>query len=214
MEYQLAGINQIQVKPQINLTFSSALRSIVRQDPDIIMVGEMRDLETARIAVQSALTGHLVLSTLHTNDAAGGVTRLLDMGVDDYLITSTINGILAQRLVRRLCPHCRESYIPMRELVDELNLGEFVAEGEDVVLYRPTGCDQCGGRGYHGRLSLTEVLVMNDEIRQLVMQHANAGEIQRAAIRGGMATLYRDGLRKAIAGLTTLEEVARVAEDG
>ena len=214
VEYQLAGINQIQVKPQINLTFSSALRSIVRQDPDIIMVGEMRDLETARIAVQSALTGHLVLSTLHTNDAAGGVTRLLDMGVDDYLITSTINGILAQRLVRRLCPHCRESYIPMRELVDELNLGEFVAEGEDVVLYRPTGCDQCGGRGYHGRLSLTEVLVMNDEIRQLVMQHANAGEIQRAAIRGGMATLYRDGLRKAIAGLTTLEEVARVAEDG
>lgn len=214
VEYQLAGINQIQVKPQINLTFSSALRSIVRQDPDIIMVGEMRDLETARIAVQSALTGHLVLSTLHTNDAAGGVTRLLDMGVDDYLITSTINGILAQRLVRRLCPHCRESYIPMRELVDELNLGEFVAEGEEVVLYRPTGCDQCGGRGYHGRLSLTEVLVMNDEIRQLVMQHANAGEIQRAAIRGGMATLYRDGLRKAIAGLTTLEEVARVAEDG
>jgi len=214
VEYQLAGINQIQVKPQINLTFSSALRSIVRQDPDIIMVGEMRDLETARIAVQSALTGHLVLSTLHTNDAAGGVTRLLDMGVDDYLITSTINGIVAQRLVRRLCPHCRESYNPMRELVDELNLDEFVADGEEVVLYRPTGCAECGGRGYHGRLSLTEVLVMNDEIRQLVMQHANAGEIQKAAVRGGMATLYRDGLRKAVTGLTTLEEVARVAEDG
>jgi len=214
VEYQLAGINQIQVKPQINLTFSSALRSIVRQDPDIIMVGEMRDLETARIAVQSALTGHLVLSTLHTNDAAGGITRLLDMGVDDYLITSTINGIVAQRLVRRLCPHCRESYVPMRELVDELNLGEFVADGEEIILYHPTGCDECGGRGYYGRLSLTEVLLMNDEIRQLVMQHANAGEIQKAAIRGGMTTLYRDGLRKAIDGRTTLEEVARVAEDG
>ncbi len=214
VEYQLAGINQIQVKPQINLTFSSALRSIVRQDPDIIMVGEMRDLETARIAVQSALTGHLVLSTLHTNDAAGGITRLLDMGVDDYLITSTINGIVAQRLVRRLCPHCRESYVPMRELVDELNLGEFVADGEEIILYHPTGCDECGGRGYYGRLSLTEVLLMNDEIRQLVMRHANAGEIQKAAIRGGMTTLYRDGLRKAIDGRTTLEEVARVAEDG
>jgi general secretion pathway protein E len=214
VEYQLAGVNQIQVKPQINLTFSSALRSIVRQDPDIIMVGEMRDLETARIAVQSALTGHLVLSTLHTNDAAGGITRLLDMGVDDYLITSTINGIVAQRLVRRLCAHCRESYTPMRELVDELNLGEFVADGEEITLYHPQGCDECGGRGYYGRLSLTEVLVMNDEIRQLVMQHANAGEIQKAAIRGGMTTLYRDGLRKAIAGRTTLEEVARVAEDG
>ncbi len=214
VEYQLAGINQIQVKPQIGLTFSTALRSIVRQDPDIIMVGEMRDLETARIAVQSALTGHLVLSTLHTNDAAGGITRLLDMGVDDYLITSTVNGIVAQRLVRRLCPHCRESYVPMKELVDELNLGEFVADGEEVILYRARGCDECGGRGYFGRLSLTEVLLMNDEIRQLVMQHANTGEIQKAAIRGGMATLYRDGLRKAVAGATTLEEVARVAEDG
>jgi len=214
VEYQLAGINQIQVKPQINLTFSSALRSIVRQDPDIIMVGEMRDLETARIAVQSALTGHLVLSTLHTNDAAGGITRLLDMGVDDYLITSTINGIVAQRLVRRLCPHCREPYVAMKELVDELNLTEFVADGGEVVLYRAKGCDECGGRGYFGRLSLTEVLMMNDELRQLVMQHANAGEIQKAAIRGGMVPLYRDGLRKSIAGLTTLEEVARVAEDG
>ncbi len=214
VEYQLAGVNQIQVKPQIDLTFSSALRSIVRQDPDIIMVGEMRDLETARIAVQSALTGHLVLSTLHTNDAAGGITRLLDMGVDDYLITSTINGIVAQRLVRRLCRHCRESYVPMRELVEELNLGEFVADGEEVILYHARGCDECGGRGYYGRLSLTEVLVMNDELRLLVMQHANAGEIQKSAIRSGMAILYRDGLRKSISGLTTLEEVARVAEDG
>ncbi|WP_457670186.1 GspE/PulE family protein, partial [Thiolapillus sp.] len=213
VEYQVAGINQIQVKPQIDLTFSSALRSIVRQDPDIIMVGEMRDLETARIAVQSALTGHLVLSTLHTNDAAGGITRLLDMGVDDYLITSTINGILAQRLVRRLCPHCREAYEPLPELVHELGLDEFGADGEAVTLYHPVGCEECGGSGYYGRLSLTEVLVMNDEIRRLVMRHANAGEIQQAAIDDGMDTLRRDGLRKSVAGLTTLEEVARVAED-
>ena len=213
VEYQVAGINQIQVKPQIDLTFSSALRSIVRQDPDIIMVGEMRDLETARIAVQSALTGHLVLSTLHTNDAAGGITRLLDMGVDDYLITSTINGILAQRLVRRLCQHCKEAYEPLPELIEELALDKFVREGERVTLYHPVGCEACGGSGYFGRLSLTEVLVMNDELRRLVMRHANAGEIQQAAIDDGMDTLRQDGLRKSVIGLTTLEEVARVAED-
>jgi len=213
VEYQIAGINQIQVKPQIDLTFASALRSIVRQDPDIIMVGEMRDLETARIAVQSALTGHLVLSTLHTNDAAGGVTRLLDMGVEDYLITSTVNGIVAQRLVRRLCDRCAETYEPLPELVEELQLQEFAGEDGKVKLYRAVGCEACGGSGYHGRLALTEVLVMNDDIRRLVMQHANAGEIQQAAIADGMATLHRDGLRKAAAGLTTLEEVARVAEE-
>ena len=214
VEYQLTGINQIQVKPQIDLTFANALRSIVRQDPDIIMIGEMRDLETARIAVQSALTGHLVLSTLHTNDAAGGITRLLDMGVEDYLITSTVNGIVAQRLVRRLCPSCRQSYTAMPELVEELNLQEFSADNGEVTLYRANGCDECGGSGYHGRLCLTEVLVMDDNIRQLVMRHASSGDIQRAAIEGGMATLHRDGIRKSIAGLTTLEEVARVAEDG
>ncbi len=213
VEYQIAGINQIQVKPQIDLTFSSALRSIVRQDPDIIMVGEMRDLETARIAVQSALTGHLVLSTLHTNDAAGGITRLLDMGVDDYLITSTVNGILAQRLVRRLCVHCAEPYTPMPELVEELQLQQYAQADGGLHLYHPVGCEHCGGSGYFGRLSLTEVLVMNDEIRRLVMRHANAGEIQQAAIDSGMDTLRQDGLRKSVEGLTTLEEVARVAED-
>lgn len=213
VEYQLAGINQIQVKPQINLTFSSALRSIVRQDPDIIMIGEMRDLETARIAVQSALTGHLVLSTLHTNDAAGGVTRLLDMGVEDYLLTSTVNGILAQRLVRRLCMECREPYQPLPELVEELNLKEFAAPGQPVTLYHPKGCQSCGGSGFHGRLCLAEVLVMTDPIRQLIMRHANAGEIQQLAISQGMHTMRRDGIRKAVMGLTTLEEVARVAED-
>lgn len=211
VEYQLPGINQIQVKSSIGMTFAGALRAIVRQDPDIIMVGEMRDLETARIAVQSALTGHVVLSTLHTNDAASGVTRLLDMGVEDYLLTSTINGILAQRLVRRLCPHCREPYAPLPELAarfERLGLG---ADG--IRLYRPVGCDHCNGTGYRGRLVIAEVLLMTDPIRKLVLGHATATELQRVAMEEGMATMYQDGLRKALDGRTTVEEVLRVAED-
>jgi general secretion pathway protein E len=211
VEYQLPGINQIQVKPQIGMTFAGALRSIVRQDPDIIMVGEMRDLETARIAVQSALTGHVVLSTLHTNDAASGVTRLLEMGVEDYLLTSTINGILAQRLVRRLCPSCRESYRPLPELTAKL---ERVSGGAgETRLYRAKGCDRCNGTGYHGRLVITEVLNMTDPIRRAVLEHATATEIQRIAVREGMFTMYEDGLRKALDGRTTMEEVLRVAEE-
>ena len=213
VEYQIEGINQIQVKPQINLTFASALRAIVRQDPDVIMVGEMRDLETAKIAVQSALTGHLVLSTLHTNDASGGVARLLDMGVEDYLITSTVNGIVAQRLVRRLCPSCRSSYQAMPELVQQLDLKRFSNGADKVELYRAEGCGDCGGSGFYGRLCLTEVLVMDDKIRQLVMQHANASEIQREALSQGMDGMYNDGLRKAVAGQTTIEEVLRVTEE-
>jgi general secretion pathway protein E len=213
VEYQLEGINQIQVKPQIDLTFANALRAIVRQDPDVIMVGEMRDLETARIAVQSALTGHLVLSTLHTNDAAGGVARLLDMGVEDYLITSTVNGIVAQRLVRRLCSHCREPYTVLPEMVEELRLRRYLPEGEEARLFHAGGCEQCGGSGYFGRLSLCEVLLMTDGIRGLVMQHANASLIQHKALEEGMESMYQDGLRKAVEGLTTLEEVIRVTEE-
>ena len=209
VEYRLEGINQIQVKPQIDLTFARALRSIVRQDPDIIMVGEMRDLETARIAVQSALTGHLVLSTLHTNDAASGVTRLLDMGIEPYLITATVNGIVAQRLVRRLCSRCAEPVEPLPELVTELGL-ESPAAG--MRLRRAVGCDACGGIGYRGRLALTEVMVMDDSLRRLVMRQADAEEIRRAAVAGGMTTLRHDGLHKAMSGHTTLEEVARVTE--
>jgi len=212
VEYQLDGINQIQTKSQIGLTFAIALRSIVRQDPDVIMIGEMRDLETARIAVQSALTGHLVLSTLHTNDAAGGVTRLMDMGLEDYLITSTVNGILGQRLVRRLCPHCREAYPALPEMVEELRLRRFTAEGE-VLLYRPKGCDQCDGSGYRGRLAILEFLEMSDAIRRLVMTHAQARQIEEQALLEGMHTMYEDGLRKAVNGLTTIEEVLRVTSD-
>ncbi len=210
VEYQLAGINQIQVKSQIGMTFAGALRAIVRQDPDVIMVGEMRDLETARIAVQSALTGHLVLSTLHTNNAAGGVTRLLDMGVEEYLLTSTVNGIIGQRLVRRLCPHCREPYDAPRELLTELG-GRFNPK-QDTRLYRAKGCEACGGTGYHGRLVIAEVLLMSDEVRQAVLRRATTGEIQRLAQKEGMATMYQDGMRKALAGLTTVEDVIRVTQ--
>ncbi|MGX2039072.1 type II secretion system ATPase GspE [Methylocaldum sp. MU1018] len=211
VEYQLEGVNQIQVKPQIGLTFANALRSIVRQDPDVIMIGEMRDLETARIAVQSALTGHLVLSTLHTNDAAGGVTRLMDMGLEDYLITSTVNGILGQRLVRRLCPNCREAYPALAEMVEEMKLARF-ADGP-VVLHRPKGCEQCDGTGYRGRLAIQEFLVMSDDIRRQVMNHAQARQIEEIALQEGMFTMYEDGLRKAVAGQTTIEEVLRVTSD-
>jgi general secretion pathway protein E len=212
VEYQLPGINQIQVKPQIGMTFAGALRSIVRQDPDIIMVGEMRDLETARIAVQSALTGHVVLSTLHTNDASGGVTRLLDMGVEDYLLTSTVNGILAQRLVRRLCPACRERYQPLPELAVKFVRLRTLDDG-DFTLYRPVGCGQCNGTGYLGRMVISEVLIMTDGVRQSVLAHASATEIQRQAMAEGMLTMYDDGLRKALDGRTTVEEVMRVAEE-
>jgi general secretion pathway protein E len=210
VEYQLPGINQIQVKAQIGMTFAGALRAIVRQDPDIIMVGEMRDLETARIAVQSALTGHVVLSTLHTNDAASGVTRLLEMGVEDYLLTSTVNGILAQRLVRRLCPHCRAAYQPLPEVAAKL---AKVAGSAPITLYHPVGCDQCSVTGYRGRLVITEVLLMTDAVRQAVLRHATATDIQRIAIDEGMITMYDDGLRKALDGRTTVEEVMRVAEE-
>ena len=210
VEYQVAGINQIPVKAAIGMTFANALRAIVRQDPDIIMVGEMRDLETARIAVQSALTGHVVLSTLHTNDAASGVTRLLDMGVEDYLLTSTINGILAQRLVRRLCPHCREPYEPLPEMAAKFLRLPMAADGP-LTLYRPSGCKECFGTGYRGRLVIAEVLLMSDQIRHAVLSHATSTEIQRIAVDEDMMTMYQDGLRKAAAGHTTIEEVLRVA---
>ncbi|MCF7970018.1 MAG: type II secretion system ATPase GspE [Methylococcaceae bacterium] len=212
VEYQLQGVNQIQAKPKIGLTFSSALRSIVRQDPDIIMIGEMRDLETAKIAVQSALTGHMVLSTLHTNDAAGGLARLLDMGLDDYLLTSTVNGILAQRLVRKLCMHCREPYQPLPEVIKEKGLTRFLKDGQ-LTLYQAKGCKECGGIGYSGRLAIIEFLVMNDAIRKMVMEHKESGLIQEEAVRGGMLSIYQDGLAKVAKGMTTLEEVLRVTTE-
>ena len=200
VEYQLEGINQIQVKPAIGLDFAGALRAIVRQDPDVIMIGEIRDLETCRIAVQSSLTGHLVLSTLHTNSAAASITRLLDMGVESYLIASTVSGILAQRLVRRLDPGTRVAFQAPPELIQEHGL-DRLTEQRPILLYRGD---------YHGRSALTELLVMNDELRGLLMGHADAASLEHAARRAGLRTLYEDGLRQALAGVTSLEEVLRV----
>ncbi len=212
VEYQMEGINQIQVKPQIGLTFANALRSIVRQDPDVIMIGEIRDLETAQIAVQSALTGHMVLSTLHTNDAASTVNRLLDMGMDDYLLTSTVNGILAQRLVRTLCVHCRQPHPALPEVVQEMQLERYT-EARPITLYRPVGCPECGGTGFSGRVSIVELLTMSDSIRGMVLRHVTAGEVRQQAIQEGMQTMYENGLCKAVSGVTTIEEVLRVTRE-
>ena len=212
VEYQMVGINQIQVKPQIDLTFANALRSIVRQDPDVIMIGEIRDLETAQIAVQSALTGHMVLSTLHTNDAASTVNRLLDMGVDDYLLTSTVVGILAQRLVRKLCPHCKEPYRALPEIVTQLGLAKFAPPG-DITLFHARGCGQCSQTGYMGRFCILEMLPMSDPLRSLIMKHVNSNELKAQAQRDGMVSMYEDGMRKALAGDTTFEEVLRVTRE-
>ncbi|PRA13664.1 type II secretion system protein GspE [Pseudomonas lurida] len=200
VEYQLEGINQIQVKPAIGLDFAGALRSIVRQDPDVIMIGEIRDLETCRIAIQSSLTGHLVLSTLHTNSAAASITRLLDMGVESYLIASTVSGILAQRLVRRLDPATRVAFEAPPELIAEHGL-DRLTEQRPILLYRGD---------YHGRSAITELLVMNDELRSLLMGHADAATLEQAARRAGLRTLHEEGLRQALAGITSLEEVLRV----
>ena len=234
VEYQLEGINQIQVKPQIGLYFADALRAIVRQDPDIIMIGEMRDLETARIAVQSALTGHLVFSTLHTNDAGSSITRLLDMGVEDYLLTSTLNGILAQRLVRTLCSGCRVPYQPLQALQDDLQQWLIPREyykpehdplaalhnesspehfgAENPVLFKAVGCERCAHTGYYGRTVISELLVLSDTIRDLILSRADGNRIQDAAISAGMDSIKIDGLRKALQGVTTIEEVSRVTQ--
>jgi len=212
VEYQLEGINQIQVKPQIGLDFSGALRSIMRQDPDVIMIGEMRDLETCRIAIQSALTGHLVLSTLHTNSAAGGITRLLDMGVEDYLLGSTINGILAQRLVRRLDPETAIPYEALPEVIKQFELEKYTDE-RPIRLWKP-GSSAANPSGYRGRRAIMEFLTMSDPLRRLVMQRASEGEIEKQARAEGMRTMYEDGIAKAVAGITTLEEVMRVTQEG
>ena len=212
VEYVLDGINQVQINPDIGLTFASALQSFLRQDPDIMMIGEIRNLETAQIAVQAALTGHLVLSTVHTNDAASAMTRLLDMGIENYLLNSTVNAVLGQRLVRRLCSQCREPYEPPPELAKSLDLAATGHDGP-LTLYRPSGCPACNGRGYLGRTMILELMVMNDEIRSLVLRRAEARELQVEAIRGGMQTMYQHGMQKALAGITTIEEVLRVTRE-
>ncbi len=209
VEYQLEGVNQIQVKPKIGLDFASGLRSIVRQDPDIIMVGEIRDRETAEIGVQSALTGHLVFSTVHTNDAAGAVTRLRDMGVENYLISSSVIGILAQRLVRRICPDCRVPDPAQAALIGEM--GFKVPAG--AAFRKGAGCPACSDTGYRGRVGIFELLPFDDDLRRLVMTDPGAGDIKAMARAKGMITLREDGFGKVIRGLTTASEVFRVTRE-
>ena len=208
IEYQLTGINQIQVKPQIGLNFASLLRSILRQDPDVIMIGEIRDLETVQIAVQAALTGHLVLSTIHTNSAAATMTRLRDMGLEDYLMTATLKAVLAQRLVRRLCPVCKTSDPAPAALIERLGL-ERLAPFKQITLFHPKGCPACRGTGYRGRRAIAELLVPNRTIDRLIFEGASDAAIERAAVEQGMRPIFDNGLLAVIEGDTTIEEVVR-----
>jgi general secretion pathway protein E/type IV pilus assembly protein PilB len=208
VEYQLPGINQIQVHTKIGLTFGHTLRSILRHDPDVVLVGEIRDLETAENAIQASLTGHLVFSTLHTNDAAGAYTRLVDMGVEPFLVASTVEAVMAQRLVRRLCNECRQAVQPV---IDELP-SDFPLDRMTRGLFDPRGCRKCRNIGYSGRMGLYELLVNNERIRQLAHDRASTWEIKRAAVEAGMATLRDDGWNKVLRGETSLDEVLRITK--
>lgn len=210
VEYQLAGINQVQVKPEIGLTFASGLRSMLRQAPDIIMVGEIRDYETAAISIQASLTGHLILSTLHTNDAPGALTRLVDMGVKPYLVASTLQGVLAQRLIRTLCPKCKEPSLPSEEEVKAF--GKAADSLKEFKFYRPSGCQLCNGKGYKGRIGIFELLILDDDIRTLISEHPVAFEVRQIARTKGMRSLREDGWLKAAQGLTSLSEILRVTQ--
>ncbi len=212
IEYQLHGIGQIQVNPKIDLTFANGLRSILRQDPDVIMVGEIRDVETAEIAIQAALTGHLVFSTLHTNDSFGAMTRLLDMGIEPFLVSSSVIAVMAQRLVRRVCTSCRVPYTPSDEELQELGLDPRRIGDREIYKAGP-GCPDCKQKGYRGRTGIHELLVVDDDIRALVMKNADAATIRREATAKGMSTLREDGADKVLAGITTIQEVLRVTQE-
>src|SRR5690606_13642033 len=208
VEYQLDGINQIQVHSKIGLTFAQSLRSILRHDPDIVLVGEIRDLETAENAIQASLTGHLVFSTLHTNDAAGAYTRLVDMGVEPFLVASTVEAVMAQRLVRTLCPKCKRAYRPQREDMPR-DFPWDLLEAAGGQLYEAVGCRECRHVGYRGRLGLYELLLTTEEVRQLAHDRASSWKIARAAMDAGMTTLRQDGWNKVLQGKTSVEEVLR-----
>ncbi len=214
VEYQIAGANQVQVNPAIGLTFASALRSFLRQDPNVILIGEIRDTETAELAIQAALTGHQVFSTLHTNSAAGALPRLLDMGAEPFLLASAINAVEGQRILRRLCQYCKTPYTPPREVIDSIThvLGNLLPKKE-IQLFKPRGCDKCGNQGYFGRSGIFEVLVVTEKIMRLILSRASTAEIEKQAVEEGMITLKQDGYLKALEGETSLEEVLRVAQD-
>jgi general secretion pathway protein E len=209
VEYQLKGVGQVQVNAKIELSFANGLRSFLRQDPDVIMVGEIRDRETAEIAIQASLTGHLVLSTVHTNDSAGAVTRLVDMGVEPFLVASSLVGVLAQRLVRTICKECKESYAPTPQELTEIGLDPKTVK----EAWRGRGCPRCLDTGYQGRLGIYELMLVDDEIRQLVLKNVDASTIKNAARRKGLRSLREDGAEKVLAGITTTAEVARVTQE-
>ncbi len=214
VEYQIRGISQMAINPKIGLTFAAGLRSFLRQDPDVIMVGEIRDRETAEIAIQASLTGHLVFSTVHTNDAASAITRLVDMGVEPFLVASSLMALMAQRLVRRVCHQCREAYRPTAEELKEVGLTpEGVARAGNPTIYRAKGCDACAGTGYRGRTGIYELLMVDDDIRQLTLKNVDSSTIKRSGVQKGMLTLLDDGARKVLAGETTLAEVLSVTQE-
>ncbi len=215
VEYQILGTNQVQVNPQIGLTFASALRSSLRQDPNIMLIGEIRDSETADLAIQAALTGHEVFSTLHTNSASGALPRLLDMGMEPFLLASSINAAVGQRILRKICPSCRVSFIPPPEVMENIRriLGNLISDGKQITLYKGAGCEACGHSGYLGRMGIFEVLIVSSPIMKLILERASAAEVEKQAVSEGMITLKQDGYMKVLEGITTLEEVLRVAED-
>ena len=218
MEYEIPGVNQVQVNPAVGLTFASGLRSFLRQDPNIILVGEIRDKETADLAIQAALTGHLVFSTLHTSSSAGTLPRLVDLGAETFLLASTVNAIVAQRIVRQICLHCKEAYVPPQELVDEIKriLGNlFPAQNQttQTQLYRGKGCEECGNLGYKGRIGIYEVLPVSERISRLILERKDEKTIVDEAVSEGMITMRQDGYLKVLRGQTTIEEVLRVAQE-
>jgi len=211
VEFRLAGVNQVQINERAGLTFATALRSILRSDPDVVMVGEIRDGETAKMAIEAALTGHFVLSTMHTNDAPSAITRLTEMGVEPFVTGSALTGVLAQRLARRLCPHCCEMYSPTPEELAHARVSpDQMASADGAVLYRKRGCPRCAHTGYRGRVGIFQLLRVNEEVESLAAQKASREELERAAMGNGMRTLWDDGLEKVMTGLTSLEELARV----
>jgi type IV pilus assembly protein PilB len=211
VEYRLTGVNQVQINVRAGLTFATSLRSILRSDPDVVMVGEIRDTETAKISIEAALTGHFVLSTLHTNDAPSTITRLGEMGVEPFLTGAAVSAVLAQRLARKLCTHCCEAYTPNEAELVEARMSRDAARLSDgAVFYRKKGCPRCNHTGYRGRIGLYQLLTMSEEIASLAVRHASRDEIARAAMEGGMRTLWDDGLEKVASGHTSIEELARV----
>jgi type II secretory ATPase GspE/PulE/Tfp pilus assembly ATPase PilB-like protein len=217
VEYQIAGVNQVQVNPQAGLTFASGLRSFVRQDPDVILVGEIRDRETTDLAIQASLTGHLVFSTLHTNSAAGALPRLLDLGAEPFLLASSITGIVGQRVARRICVHCKEEYVPEEPVVEDIKevLGRLFDQnkyGSEIKLSRGKGCEECNNSAFLGRIGIFEVLPVTEKIGRLILERAPASSVEKQAVSEGMITMKQDGYLKVLEGVSTIEEIKRVAE--